>query len=136
MGCTEKPESGLFPGVRWRSCDPDVDNQYEPACVPCPAGSSSDSLTDLPCDACLAGKAQAATGSAECDDCPGEVTQEESVGLADCPTVCAPGEGWVPGEQIQDMSDLCACDIDGIIDGLDSAVFATCAKHYPDSDTV
>jgi hypothetical protein len=97
------------------------------SCELCRAGSySGEDDFELQCTTCEVGTYGTEEGATECTTCPAEHTSGAgSTSADDCLELisCEPGT-----EPTQDLDDPCACDLDGIVDGVDTGR-AGCGYH-------
>ncbi|GMI20034.1 hypothetical protein TeGR_g2062, partial [Tetraparma gracilis] len=116
------------PSVKFRYCNAAADNvedSYE--CVACPSGTVSNAETAasarVSCTPCASGSYSEPEGSTECTTCPAlHISSEGSAGCVEA-LHCEPGSGGV-----QNFTDPCACDWDGIVHGIDTGM-PGCKDH-------
>ncbi|GMI28187.1 hypothetical protein TeGR_g10133, partial [Tetraparma gracilis] len=103
-------------GAKMRTCLPVTDNDYIMHCGDCPPGYVSDSISEE-CASCEATTYNPSWGATECLQCPAELPWSEpgAGSEADCKPGCGAGQGLA-----QDPDDACACDADGVVDGVDT----------------
>ncbi|GMI27954.1 hypothetical protein TeGR_g5798, partial [Tetraparma gracilis] len=103
-------------GAKMRTCLPSIERDYIMHCGDCPPGYFSDSISEE-CARCEATTHNPSLGATECLQCPAELPWSEpgTSSEADCKPGCGAGQRLG-----QDPDDVCACDADGVVDGVDT----------------
>jgi hypothetical protein len=97
------------------------------SCTACPVGTYNDADDlGMGCAECAENTYGHEVGASKCVSCPADhISLPGSVAAEDCVEVISCGPGTYP---TQDESDPCACDLDGVVHGIDTGRVG-CADH-------